>query len=153
MDKIRPLHKSGAVPILQEIQGVSLALVADEALLKTAEILSEGEIETGSSGSEYYFGSTLVAIDLSRSDIDIGPASDDPELLLRMASSSVLFRLRLHRLARREAERRCAPRTIAEISTDTEFKIEGDQFLVDINIECQFVQQRSLGDHTSEVAK
>ena len=153
MSKIRPLHKSGAVPILQEIQGLSLAQVADEALLKNAEILSEGEIETGSSGREFYFGSTLVAIDLGRSDVDFGPAADDPELLIRLASSSVLFRLRLARLARREAERRCAPRAISGITTDTEFKIEGDQFLVDINIECQFAKQSSLGDRTTEVAK
>lgn len=138
---------------MQELQGVTLARCADEALLKNAEILSEGEIISGDRERNSYFGSTLIAIDLLRSDIDLGPMYEDRELLKRMAHSSVSFRLRLMRLARREAERKCAPRNIGRIATDTEFRIEGDQFLVDINIECDFIEEQALGDESSGVAK
>lgn len=153
MEKIRPLRKSGAVPVLQEIHGYSLTRFADEALLKRAEILSEGEVETGPEGGESYFGSTLVAVDLLRSQLDFGPCEDMGERLLRLVRSSVLLRLRLARLARREAERRCAPRKIERITTDTEFKIAGDQFLVDINVECQLRQEHLLRGKTGEVVR
>ncbi|MCP4603604.1 MAG: hypothetical protein GY847_24315 [Proteobacteria bacterium] len=136
MDHLKPLHKSRAVPIFQNIKGLSLTLTADELISKDAEVLSEGSITSETDDSSTYHGSTLVTINLDRRDLDLGPAREHLHLLAEAVSSSVLFRVRLMRLARLEAERRCAPYLLRKMSTQTEFKIEDRKLLVDIYIEC-----------------
>jgi hypothetical protein len=79
----------------------------------------------------------MVSVDLSGGDgqvIDAGPLSNDE--LLDAARRSIGFRLRLLRLARTEAERRCAPLLVREMRTEPVFRIDGGVLFVDIDVEC-----------------
>jgi hypothetical protein len=136
MEAIKPQVKSRTLPVFQNIRGLALTLAADEALLDGARVVSEGEIETRSSREHTYFGSTFVTINLKRGDLDLGPAEGEPSIVLDAARTSLLFRTRLLRLARVEAERRCFPYLMRGMSTHTEFKFADNILLVDINVEC-----------------
>ncbi len=136
MDHLKPLYKSSAIPVLQSIQGTALTSAADELILAGAQILSEGEITSETENEYVYNGSTLITIELDRSDLILGPAREDFSQLIKMLSASILFRLRLMRIARMETERRCVPYLLREMSIQTEFKIEDKKLFVDIYIEC-----------------
>ncbi len=150
MKHLKPLTKPHAVPLLQNVRGFSFSLVADELLLDSAPIVSEGMREDDIEGDSVYCGSTLVTIDLDRRDLDLGPADEKLELLVDMAKTSVLFRLRLLRLARLEAERRSAPYLLRGMSAETEFRIEGRKFLVDINVECALAEPAAGEENPAE---
>lgn len=136
METLKPQVKTRALPVFQNIRGLALTLAADQALLDGAKIVSEGEIETRSSDSHTYYGTTLVTIDLTRGDLDLGPARSDPFIALEAARTSLLFRTRLLRLTRMEAERRCYPYLLRGMTAQTEFKFADNRLLVDINVEC-----------------
>jgi hypothetical protein len=134
MEILKEIRKSRALPVLQTVRGISLTRFADEHLLRDAVIMTEGEMEHSATGQSYC-GTTYITIDLNRRDVDWGVQSNH-QLLIDAMSRSVLFRLRLMRIARREAERRCHPRSLMETSIHTEFRIEDHSLLIDINIEC-----------------
>ncbi len=136
MNHLKPLHKSHAIPVLQRVQGTALTMAADELLLEGAEIISEGGVAEKETEDAVYHGSTLVTINLDREDLELGPAQEQPELIADIMRSSVFFRLRLMRLARGEAERRCSPYLLRGMSAETEIRIDGHELFVDINMEC-----------------
>jgi hypothetical protein len=105
--------------------------------------MSEGEIESRDSAGNIYYGSTFVTIDLRRSDIDLGTNKNMPDVLLEALEHSVFFRLRLMRLARLEAERRCVPHLISEMFVQTEFRIDDKRLFIDISIECPLAMPES----------
>jgi hypothetical protein len=117
-------------------------LSAAEALLAAAEILSEGEVAPNVAGEHCYNGSTLVSIDLA-GKFHFG-GKENLQTLLACLKRSIPFRLGLMRLARGEAERRCAPRLVREIEMETEFRIEGAELLVDIDVECSLAASSDL---------
>ncbi|MCP4677046.1 MAG: hypothetical protein GY854_16335 [Deltaproteobacteria bacterium] len=136
MDHLKPLHKPRSIPVLQSVHGLTITMAADELLLEGAEIISEGEVAENETREGVYYGSTLVTINLDREDLELGPASEQPGLIVNILSASVFFRLRLMRLARMEAERRCAPHLLRGMSAETEIRIDGHELFVDIDIEC-----------------
>ncbi len=122
--------------MLQNIKGTALTLAADELLLKNAQVVSEGKAETGEEGEHIYYGTTFIAIDLKREDLDLGLGKEEFDLLTEAVRRSILFRLRVMRLVRLETERRSFPFLLRGMFVQTEFKIEDWQLLIDINIEC-----------------
>jgi hypothetical protein len=142
MDELRPLAKPGKVALMQALRGSSLTLSAAEALLGAAEILSEGEVAPVAAKEYCYSGSTLVSIDLA-GKFHFG-GKQNLQTLLTCVKRSIPFRLGLMRLARGEAERRCAPRLVREIEMETEFRIDGAQLLVDIDVECPLAASSDL---------
>ena len=131
------LKKSNKVPLVQSLEGLVLASFADGALFASARVLSEGAIVDGEGDERVYAGSTMVSVELKRGDgrvIDPGPLSNDE--LLDAVRCSIGFRLRLLRLARTEAERRCAPLLVREMRTEPVFRIDGGVLFVDIDVEC-----------------
>jgi hypothetical protein len=129
--------KSVKVPLAQALSGLALSSFGDGALLASSRVLSEGAIVDGDVDERIYSGSTMVSVPL-RGDgsqlVDPGPLSD--EELLCAVRGSIGFRLRLLRLARAEAERRCAPFLVREMRTEPVFRIEGGMLFVDIDVEC-----------------
>lgn len=103
-------------------------------------MISEGGVEARKGGGNIYFGSTLISIDLDRAELDISREEEDLEALVRAIGKSVMFRVKLMRMARLEAERKCAGFMIQEMYVHTEFKIEDRQLLVDINVECPLAE-------------
>ena len=129
--------KSVKVPLVQVLNGTSLASFADGALFANSTVLSEGAIVDGEGGDRVYAGSTMVSVRLRGGEeplLDAGPLSD--EQLLGAVRRSIGFRVRLLRMARAEAERRCAPFLLREMRTEPVFRIEGGMLFVDIDVEC-----------------
>jgi hypothetical protein len=131
------LKKSVKVPLAQVLNGVTLSSFTDGALFASSRVMSEGAIVDGDEGERVYAGSTMVSIRLRGGEeplLDIGPLSS--EELLGAVRRSIGFRVRLLRLARAEAERRCAPFLLREMRTEPVFRIDDGVLFVDIDVEC-----------------
>jgi hypothetical protein len=129
--------KAVRVPLVQALSGLTLSSFTDGALFANSRVLSEGAVVDGDGGERVYAGSTLVSVHLRGSAeqlLDAGPLSD--EELLGAVRRSIGFRVRLLRLARAEAERRCAPFLVREMRTEPVFRIDGGVLFVDIDVEC-----------------
>lgn len=129
--------KSVKVPLAQALSGTSLSSFADGALLAHSTMLSEGTIVDGDGGERVYAGSTMISVRLRGAEeelLDTGPLSD--EQLMGAVRRSIGFRVRLLRMARAEAERRCAPLLLREMRTEPVFRVEGGMLFVDIDVEC-----------------
>jgi len=130
-------RKSVKVPLVQVLKGLTLSSFTDGALFASSRVLSEGAIVDGDGGERVYAGSTMVSVELhgdAEQLLDIGPLSD--EALLGAVRRSIGFRVRLLRLARAEAERRCAPFLLREMRTEPVFRIDEGVLFVDIDVEC-----------------
>ncbi len=138
------------MPVLQTVSGLSLTKSADEHLLNHAKFMSEGDIESSETGGSTYYGSTLVTIDLRRTDIDLREEENMPGALIEAVEHSVFFRLRMMRFARVEAERRCLPYLISEMFVQTEFRIDDMRLFIDINVECPLTMPQSEVDGREE---
>jgi hypothetical protein len=112
--------------------------------------MSEGDIESSETGGSTYYGSTLVTIDLRRTDIDLREEEKMPGALIKALEHSVFFRLRMMRFARLEAERRCLPYLISEMFVQTEFRIDDMRLFIDINVECPLAMPQSEVDSNEE---
>ncbi len=138
------------MPVLQTVSGLSLTKSADEHLLNHAKFMSEGDIESSETGGSTYYGSTLVTIDLRRTDIDLREEENMLGALIEALEHSVFFRLRMMRFARVEAERRCLPYLISEMFVQTEFRIDDMRLFIDINVECPLTMPQSEVDGREE---
>ena len=135
--RLRPVQKVLKIPLRQSVKGNVLCKSADEIVLSKARVVSEGEVSTDSPDGPVFRGSTML--DVNFNDLKIAPGDDvvrTRELFIAMLRRSIAFNIRLLRLARREAELRCSPWLPRSMETELEFKIEGDRFLVDIDVEC-----------------
>jgi len=129
--------KAVKLPLAQALNGLTLSSFTDGALYASSRILSEGAVVDGDGGERVYSGSTMVSVHLRggvEQVLDAGPLSD--EELLGAVRRSIGFRLRLLRLARAEAERRCAPFLVREMRTEPAFRIDDGVLFVDIDVEC-----------------
>jgi len=131
------LKKAVKVPLAQALSGLTLSSFSDGALYASSRVLSEGTVVAGEGGGRVYSGSTMVSVTLGgggEQKLDRGPLSDDD--LLSAVRRSIGFRVRLLRLARAEAERRCAPFLVREMRAEPVFRIDGGVLFVDIDVEC-----------------
>jgi hypothetical protein len=129
------LKKATRVPLLQAFRGRSLSSFADGALLTSAKVLNEGAVVDGDGGDRVYAGSTLLTVALrDEGALDCGDATDAE--LCELARRSIGLNVRLMRLARAEAERRCAPMLLREMRCELAFRIEAGVLFVDIDLEC-----------------
>jgi hypothetical protein len=141
MVRLKPLSKSAKFPLVQAFRGTSLTLSAADALLSGAEVLSEGRVE-GEPGTRSYSGSTLLTINLDRR-FDLGEG-DHLDTLLACVRRSLRMHIGVLRLARQEAERKCAPYLIREMNAETSFRREKRRLLIDIDVECPVVAVNEL---------
>ncbi len=126
---IRPIRKSGAPGVQRDIIARGLAPLADDVLLSAAVVVSEGKLEADG-GDTVYAGSTMVAIDLQSA---VRPDTDRGRLVNQL-QRSIGFQLRLMRMARQEAERRCLPLLLGPLDTEASFRLEGNHLLIDIDV-------------------
>lgn len=129
--------------MMQSVVGRTLTSFANEVLLSEASVVSEGAVTNGDrDGEKIFCGSTMVTIRFADLDLDPVDENGGRESLLVALKKSISFHVRLLRLARREAELRCAPYLPVKMSTELEFTIEDDALLVDIDIECPLAEPR-----------
>jgi hypothetical protein len=136
MIDLMPIKKTGGMPVLQKMRGTSLTVSAAQAILKEAIVVSEGTSETSDGENYLYRGSTLVTVDIDQSQFDVPKTPEMLDQLRCAAERSVLFRVGLLRVARKEAERRAYPRYLREMIADTTFRIVDRRLLIDIDVEC-----------------
>jgi hypothetical protein len=148
--RLKPLRKPGAIPVLQEVRGTSLAGFADQLLLDRAQVQSEGAVERSGRGGPVFYGSTMVTIPLDEGPFSRLVREVDQSDLLEALRRSISLHIRLMRLARVEAERRSSPLLPRGMLSDLEFKIEGEMLLVDINVECPLADPSESADDAGE---
>lgn len=131
MEKLRPIVKSAGVPLMQEVRGTSLTSASVEALMRSAEVISEGLVD-----EQGYSGSSMLSIDLGNPRLAISTDSESLRLLCEKLRRCVLFRSKLLRMARAEAERRAAPRLLTTMEAQTDFRLDDKTILIDIVVDC-----------------
>jgi hypothetical protein len=109
---------------------------ADQLLLDSASVQSEGEVERDGDRGAVFVGSTMITVPLDDGIVAGIVDSRGIDELLAAAQNSISLHIRLMRIARREAERRCAPLLPRGMLTDIQFKIEDTRLFVDICVEC-----------------
>ncbi len=135
MEKLRPIVKPAGVPLMQEIRGSSLTSASVEALVRAAQHISEGLVDAeGGTGS--YSGSSLLSIDLRSPRFAISTDKQSMQLLCEKLRRCVLFRSKILRMARAEAERRAVPHLLTTMEAQTDFRIDDKTILIDIVVDC-----------------
>jgi hypothetical protein len=124
------------MPVLQQVSGTALTGFADQLLLDRASVQSEGEVERDRDRGATFLGSTMITIPLDEGSVAGASDRRGTDELLDAARNSIALHIRLMRIARREAERRCAPLLPRGMLTDIQFKIEDARLFVDICVEC-----------------
>jgi hypothetical protein len=151
--RIKPVRKSGSVPALQEITGRGLTRFADDLLLSGATVVSEGAVSREGPGEDaIYSGSTMVTIELDGRSVSGMESPSMREALRESVRHSISFCVKLMRIARSEAERRCAPFLPRGMRTELEFTIDGSALLVDIEIECPLAEPQLHVDDGAEAS-
>jgi len=135
---------------MQRVRGWSMTSAGHEALLDGARVLSEGEVFGGDGPRPRYAGTTMVTIELDRPELSVDLQADGAHRIGEAAARSLLLRLRLLRLARRELENRAAPFLPRGMDAEIEFHVEGHRLLVDINVESDLCELEGLGARDGE---
>ncbi|NLN62830.1 MAG: hypothetical protein GX146_08135 [Myxococcales bacterium] len=126
--------KATRAPLLQRISGIALTSWASDAVLASADILVEGQVVDTAAAHPVYHGSVMLTVPERIPGIDWEGGPEGLRLLMVQLQRSLFFRMKLLRLARAESERRCAPFSLSTVTTELEFKIEGAQLLIDIDV-------------------
>lgn len=130
---LKNIKKAGMPRLIRNTQGTALTKIADEVLLHSASIITEGYIDRKVSAEDVYSGSTMLTIDLMPFCKQF-PVGMEMYLVVEHLKKSIYFRLGLMRLARREAESRSPNVLLGELSTELEFRIEQKMLLIDIDV-------------------
>jgi hypothetical protein len=118
-------------------RGEALSREAEEALFAEPGVLSEGAANAGADGSQTYFGSTMLTVDLERLAAVWRGSLDDAgrAQLLRLVSGSVRVHLRAMRLARAEALQRVPGRAVGRVTVEVRASIRGPSLCIDVDLE------------------
>jgi|GEM_PF-1516718 len=110
---------------------------AEEALFRSAEVLSEGSQRLMAGGEQRYFGSTMITFDLARLEEQWrGPLELAAQTeLARLVEGSVRMRLRATRLACAEVARRVTERPLGVAIVETRVRVVGNTLQMDIDLE------------------
>lgn len=105
-------------------------------LLDHAEVLTEGAMRPGSKGAQTYFGTTMVTIELRHIEQLVRlPKGRQGEAMLERIVSCAQMRIRLLRMARLEAERKCVGMLPGTMHAEIDTRIDDHRLLVDIDVE------------------
>lgn len=129
---LKPLVRVRPGALLRERSGWALGARAVDELYRVAEVLSEGRCE-----DDTFYGTTLIAIELTRAleGIGVDVDADVLERVREAISGSVRVRLRAMRLAEEDVARRFPDRRIGTAHTETRFRLEGTRLYVDVDLE------------------
>ncbi len=112
---------------------------AEEALFRSAEVLSEGSVRVLAGGEQRYFGSTMITFDLGRlADQWRGVLGEEHHAeLARLVEGSVRMRLRATRMACAEVLHRVTERPLGSAMVETSVRLSGTTLQMDIDLECE----------------
>jgi hypothetical protein len=111
---------------------------AEEALFRSAEVLSEGSLRVLKGGEQRYFGSTMITFDLARlAEHWRGPFEADQHAeLAHLVEGSVRMRVRATRMACAEVARRVTERPLGSATVETRVRVSGQTLQMDVDLEC-----------------
>ena len=117
--------------------GEALSREAEEALFAAPELLSEGAAARGAGGTQTYFGSTMITVDLARlATMWRGPLDEAARAqLLRRVAGSVRVHVRALRLARAEAQQRVPGRALGMATVEVRASLRGGALCIDVDLE------------------
>jgi hypothetical protein len=110
---------------------------AEEALVQSLEVLSEGKLHSDGHGGRRYFGSTMFSVNLCElekawrgplDDVTVGRLAD-------LVAGSVRLPLRLTRIACAEAARRVPARPLGTVSIESHVRVLDRTLHIDIDLE------------------
>lgn len=145
--KLKPLVKARSVATLVHHRSWRLSHALEEALFRSADVLSEGGMRVLGTGQSTYYGSTMISIDLAKLDrVTHGlDAIASRNALLSAIDGSVRVRLRAMRMARAEAARRVHRRTLGTALCEIRMRMSGSCLHIDVDLEVPLgVSSRSV---------
>ncbi|MFT3921201.1 MAG: hypothetical protein QM778_01570 [Myxococcales bacterium] len=107
---------------------------AEEALFRSAEVLSEGSQRVLAGGEQRYFGSTMITFDLARL-AEHWRGSFEADEVARLVEGSVRMRLRATRMACAEVARRVTERPLGSAIVETRVRVAGNTLQMDVDLE------------------
>ena len=134
----RGLARATRVSGVRRRQQAVLTRDAEACLFEHARVLTEGQLRENSEGYGYD-GSTMVTFDL-RPLADLWRGTFDEAArreLLDLVQGSVRVRIRVLRIARREASRRLVGYRLGTMRSDTQVRLEGSSLLLDVDFEAE----------------
>lgn len=133
---LKPPVRVSAIRPLRSRQRTSLSREIEEAMFRHAEVLSEGDSHTLSSG-RVYLGSTMITVELLQlGAVFAGMHSERARReLLDVTEGSVRVRLRATRIARAEVARRVPGADLGTAQVETRVDLRGSQLLIDVDLE------------------
>lgn len=110
---------------------------AEEALFRSAEVLSEGSLRVLKGGERRYFGSTMITFDLGRlAEHWRGPLEAEQQAeLQRLVEGSVRMRVRATRMACAEVASRVTERPLGSAIVETRVRVAGNTLQMDVDLE------------------
>lgn len=117
--------------------GEALSREAEEALFSAPELLSEGAAVVGADGTETYFGSTMIGVDLGRlAAVWRGPLDEAARAqLVRTVAGSVRVHVRALRVARAQALQRVPGRVLGTATVEVHVSLRSDALCIDVDLE------------------
>ena len=130
------LAKATRLSGIRRRSSMALTRQAERCLFEHLSVLSEGQIED-TNGERRYRGSTMLTFDIRPLADQWRGAFDErsKEELLSLMEGSVRVRLRVHRIARREAARRLAGANLGTVTTETRLSTEGPYVHMDVDLD------------------
>ena len=134
---------------VQVVTKKSLELVAVRsgwwsAMIERADVSSEGAVEDG-----VYYGTTSLRCPVEEEMVGAIPAAEEPERLARVIVSDAQARLRILRLAHREAVvRATAPLDVLQAEIDARVLRVGERWTlsIDVDVSAPIVDDRAVRD-------
>ncbi|MCG8425491.1 MAG: hypothetical protein MJE77_47035 [Proteobacteria bacterium] len=138
----KPMLSARRVSLFEREIRIRLGQAAIEVLLANASVLSEGQVAEG-----YYFGSTMLTIDLARSSVHLSEACDlvtarNAEALI---ATDERIKERVRELAIAEAGR-LAGNALESVHVESRVRRNGRYFQIDVDVEAQL--RRTPGHET-----
>lgn len=134
--KLKPLARALRGPAFVRHGGVAISRLMEEQMFRDADVLSEGELRR-LDGHESYFGSTMIAFDLTRLTgyVQGTLSTDGHQQLLRAMEGSVRMKIRAMRIARAEVGRRVPDRALGTAQIETRARLSSTHLHMDVDLE------------------
>jgi hypothetical protein len=150
-EKLGPfrLAKATRVSGVRRRQSVSLTREAERCLFENLTVLSEGQLYEAH-GQSRYQGSSMLTFDIGPLVSQWRGTFDERarEELLDLIDGSVRVRLRVHRVARREAARRLAGANMGTATSETRISSQDSYIHMDIDLDVPVEVCSATGQET-----
>jgi hypothetical protein len=145
---MKPLARATRLQVLRRTGGTAIGRRLEEDLLRGADVMSEGACRPGDKGA-CYFGSTTIRVPMERLGAHWrGPF--DARARRRLAHTlegSARVRLRVMRLALREAERRVGPQGLGTARVEIRMQLVDSRLHIEVDLEAPLVVSSRAGRH------